>query len=153
MSASAEPRSGSLPKPMSRRIVFHGFAGLGAAIALAGCGGGDDSSGGGDSTSGGSDVDNGTELAKVSEIPVGGGMVLTSEKIVITQPTAGTFEAFSALCTHQGTMVAGVEDGVIRCEAHGSQFSAEDGAVTQGPATEALPKVAIKKQGDAIVKA
>lgn len=139
---------------MSRRIVFHGLAGLGAAIALAGCGGGNDSSGGdGNSTSGGSSVDGGTELAKVSEIPVGGGLVLTTEKIVITQPTEGTFEAFSALCTHQGTMVAGVEDGVIRCDNHGSEFSAEDGSVTQGPATKALPAVKIKMQGDAIVAA
>jgi len=36
----------------------------------------------------------GTVLGPTSEVPVGGGMIFTSQKVVATQPTAGTFKAF-----------------------------------------------------------
>src|SRR5688572_23233833 len=37
-----------------------------------------------------------------ADVPVGGGTVLTEEKVVVTQPTKGEFKAFTAICTHQG---------------------------------------------------
>ena len=43
----------------------------------------------------------GDAITKV-EIPVGGGKIIDAIKVVITQPTAGDFKAFSAVCTHQG---------------------------------------------------
>ena len=51
----------------------------------------------------------------------------------MTQPTAGTFKAFSAICTHQGCMVGEVADGTIICPCHGSQFTIADGSVAQRP--------------------
>ena len=40
-----------------------------------------------------------------SEVPVGGGKVFADTKTVVTQPTAGTFKAFDAMCPHQGCTV------------------------------------------------
>ena len=40
-----------------------------------------------------------------AEIPVGGGKVFEALKVVVTQPTAGDFKAFSAVCTHQACTV------------------------------------------------
>lgn len=76
-----------------------------------------------------------------SKVPVGGGVVLDSPTVVVTQPTAGEFKAFSAICTHQGCTVSGVQGGVIVCPCHGSTFSITDGSVQSGPAPSALPSV------------
>ncbi len=132
----------------TRRIVFHGLGALGVAAALAGCGGGDDEGGGSADT-----PDSGTELAATADVPVGGGLVLTDEQIVLTQPTEGEFKAFTAVCTHQGTIVNEVGDEGIRCPNHGSLFSVEDGSATQGPATKALAEVSIEVDGDKILAA
>jgi nitrite reductase/ring-hydroxylating ferredoxin subunit len=130
----------------TRRSVLAGAAGAGAVAALAACGsggGGGSSSGGSGSSSGGSGDQPGsstpatgasiggapTTLGKTSDIPVGGGKIFAAEKVVITQPTAGDFKAFSAVCTHQGCIVATVRDNTITCTCHGSQYSATDGSV------------------------
>ena len=92
-------------------------------------------------------------LASVSEIPVGGGVIVPEPPIVITQPVAGTFKAFTAICPHQGCLVSEVAKNEIVCPCHGSLFSAEDGAVVQGPAVEGLTAASIAVQGDSIVLA
>ncbi|WP_328808216.1 Rieske (2Fe-2S) protein [Nonomuraea antri] len=92
-------------------------------------------------------------LAKTSEIPVGGGTVFKDQKIVVTQPAAGQFKAFSAVCTHQGCAVGSVSNGTINCPCHGSKFAIADGAVTDGPAKEPLPEKQIKVEGDQITLA
>ena len=130
----------------SRRIVFHGLGALGVAAALAGCAG-DDEGGGGD------DVESGTALTTKGEVPVGGGVVLVDQKIVVTQPTEGDFKAFTAVCTHQQLTVTSVEDGIIHCANHGSAYDATTGEVTQGPAPSALAGVGITVDGDRILKA
>ena len=130
----------------SRRIVFSGLGALGVAAALAGCAGGD-----GDAAK--TKVSAGTELATKSEVPVGGGIILADQKVVITQPTEGTFDAFSAVCTHQGLLVTSVEDGVIHCANHGSSYSASTGDVEGGSAPSALAKVELTFDGDKILAA
>ena len=131
----------------SRRIVFQGLGALGVAVALAGCGG--------DGGGGGSDEapEAGATLATVAEVPVGGGIILADEGIVITQPTEGEFKGFTSVCTHQGNTVTSVADGVIECSFHGSSFSAETGEVEGGPAPSPLAEVAIRVDGDQIVAA
>jgi Rieske Fe-S protein len=92
-----------------------------------------------------------TVLAATGEIPVSGGKVLTAQKIVITQPQAGTFHAFTAICTHQGCIVNAVSGGTINCPCHGSEYSIINGSVVRGPAPLPLAAVAIKVAGTSIV--
>ena len=72
-------------------------------------------------------------IGKTSEVPVGGGKIFTADKVVVTQPTAGEFKAFSAMCTHQGCPVSKIEGNEIDCTCHGSKFSIADGSVHEGP--------------------
>ncbi|MCG5215073.1 Rieske (2Fe-2S) protein [Streptosporangium sp. KLBMP 9127] len=89
-------------------------------------------------------------FAKTSDIPEGGGKIFESEKVVVTQPSAGEFKAFSTTCTHQGCPVKSVSNGTINCPCHGSKFKIADGSVDNGPATDPLPEVKISVDGDAI---
>ncbi|GAA3114991.1 nitrite reductase/ring-hydroxylating ferredoxin subunit [Kribbella aluminosa] len=93
----------------------------------------------------------GTVLGPVSDVPVGGGKVFTDAKVVVTQPTAGTYKGFSAVCTHQGNPVGSVQGGQIVCPFHNSHFSIKDGSVVSGPAPSPLPAVNVKVQGSNIV--
>jgi Rieske Fe-S protein len=95
----------------------------------------------------------GAKLAATSDVPVGGGLVLPDAALVVTQPKAGTFKAFSAICTHQGCTVSTVEDGTINCPCHGSQFAIADGAVVNGPAKKPLPAKKITVSGGSITAA
>jgi len=90
------------------------------------------------------------DLAKKADIPVGGGKVFDSAKVVVTQPTEGDYKAFSAACTHQGCTVTGVEGGTINCACHGSKFDIATGEVKAGPATKALPEKTVTVGTDGI---
>jgi Rieske Fe-S protein len=81
-----------------------------------------------------------SDAIQTADVPVGGGMVVEALKVVVTQPTDGDYKAFSAVCTHQGCLVDSVENGVIGCPCHGSQFDIATGDVVQGPATKPLPE-------------
>jgi Rieske Fe-S protein len=99
-----------------------------------------------------------TALVAVADVPVGGGVILKQQNIVVTQPTKNTFEGFSATCTHQGCQLATVSDGTINCGCHGSQFAITDGANVTGPSgsaagsVAALGKVPVTRQGADIVQ-
>jgi Rieske Fe-S protein len=73
-----------------------------------------------------------------SKVPVGGGVILENADYVVTQPSKGKYKAFSKICTHQGCPVASVGNGVIHCDCHGSEYSIEDGSVTNPPAPKPL---------------
>ncbi|MFK8907819.1 Rieske (2Fe-2S) protein, partial [Streptomyces sp. YS-3] len=90
------------------------------------------------------------QVAKTADIPQGGGKVFPDQGVVVTQPTAGTFKAFSATCTHQGCMVKDVVGGTINCPCHGSKYAPATGSVTAGPAPRPLPTKTIKVEGDSI---
>ncbi|MFJ8567519.1 Rieske (2Fe-2S) protein [Streptomyces sp. NPDC093514] len=87
-------------------------------------------------------------LTKKADVPVGGGKVFKEEKVVVTQPKAGTFKCFTAVCPHQGCLVNKVENGSIDCPCHDSKFAIADGAVTKGPATKGLAEKKIKVAAD-----
>ncbi|WP_046496160.1 Rieske (2Fe-2S) protein [Streptomyces odonnellii] len=157
---------------VTRRTVVAaaGAAGLSAALVACGDSGSDapaDSAGeapatGGDATDSGGGTPGadssdgaggGDVLAKTTDIPEGGGMVFADKGVVVTQPAAGEFKAFSSKCTHQGCAVKDISDGIIHCPCHGSQFSAADGSVKSGPATQPLPAASITVTGDSITLA
>ncbi len=85
----------------------------------------------------------GIRIASTSQIPVGGGKVFTADTLVVTQPAAGEFKAFSAVCSHVGCLCDKVANGTIDCPCHGSTFRISDGSVAAGPATQPLKPVPI----------
>lgn len=137
----------------TRRAALAGAGFAGLAATLAACGGGRSGSSGASSGSGSGSGQAGggsAALASTSEIPVGGGKVFSAEKVVVTQPTAGEFRAFSAVCTHLQCLVDRVASGTIDCPCHGSEFSVKNGSVVSGPASSPLPAQAIKVAGGKI---
>lgn len=139
---------------LDRRTVIRtaGIVGLGVAGAttLTACGGGTSSTAGGAPSSASGAGGAATEAIKVTDIPVGGGKVFAVAKVVVTQPKAGEFKAFSAICTHKGCTVAGVANGTITCPCHASTFDAGTGQVTGGPAPAPLPGKSVKVSGGTI---
>lgn len=83
-----------------------------------------------------------------SEIPVSGGKVFADTKTVVTQPAAGTFKAFDAVCPHQGCIVGSVESNQIICPCHQSHFDATTGDRVSGPAPTGLTPKKITVTGD-----
>lgn len=90
-------------------------------------------------------------LGPAEEIPVGGGKVYGNAMVVVTQPFAGDFRAFTSICTHWGCQVAAVENDQIICSCHGSRFSATDGSVLIGPATLPLGPTAVTVEDGQII--
>ncbi len=148
---------GELP---TRRAAFAVAAG-GCALALAGCSSyGDDAAAvvsaapspeatdDGGATGAPEDEEEGggaaESIAAVSKVPVGGGLILKKQGIVLTQPTKGKIKAFSTTCTHAGCAVNDVADGSIVCPCHGSKFAIADGAPTDGPAGSPLEAVKVR---------
>jgi nitrite reductase/ring-hydroxylating ferredoxin subunit len=89
-------------------------------------------------------------VAKTSDIPIGSGKKFDVEgvPILITQPTAGEFRGFSAVCTHAGFVMTNMANAEIKCDNHGAVYSADDGSVLSGPAPRALGKVTVTVEGD-----
>ena len=131
----------------SRRVVVAAVGAAGLALTLNACGSEDDSS---SSSSSSDSAAGGSVLAKTSDIPEGGGKIFKDSGVVVPQPTAGEFKAFSSKCTHQGCAVTGITNGVITCPCHKSEFSVSDGSVKKGPATQPLPEEKITVSGDSI---
>ncbi|MGW0825628.1 Rieske (2Fe-2S) protein [Streptomyces sp. NPDC002845] len=133
-----------------RTLLVTGAAGT--AALLAGCNEygdeGNDSSE--EQPTGDTGADGGEELARTDDIPVGGGKIFKDQKVVVTQPEQDQFKAFSAVCTHQGCVVANVSDDTINCTCHGSKFNIADGSVASGPATRPLPAEQITVSGNSI---
>jgi Rieske Fe-S protein len=93
----------------------------------------------------------GAVLGPASDVPVGGGKVFTDAKIVVTQPTAGQYKAFTAVCTHMQCVVTKVENNTIDCPCHGSKFNVADGSVANGPASAPLAPITVTVQGGNIL--
>jgi Rieske Fe-S protein len=89
-------------------------------------------------------------ITKTTGVPVGGGTIFADQKVVVTQPTAGAFHAFSAICTHMGCTVGTVANGLIMCPCHGSEYSITDGSVKRGPALSPLSTKQVTITGDEI---
>jgi nitrite reductase/ring-hydroxylating ferredoxin subunit len=153
-----------------RTVALTALGGLSLPV-LAACGGGGSSSssttatdpgttaGSTEAPAGGGNATTADALVGTAQVPVGGGVIIGDQNVVVTQPKKGAFEGFSATCTHQGCLLTNVASGTINCGCHGSQFSITDGSNVVGPSGEpagsvaALPKIPVKVQGQDIVKA
>ncbi|KZE90327.1 Cytochrome b6-f complex iron-sulfur subunit [Agromyces sp. NDB4Y10] len=147
-------------RELSRRtaIALGGTGAIGGALILAGCAAADDGasggSGGGATTApstGAADAA-GEEVAALADIPVGGSIDATigGEPVLLAQPTAGEVVAYSAICTHQGCVVAAA-GSKFECPCHGSIFDAATGDVEVGPALQPLESVAVTVEGDRVI--
>ena len=151
---TAEPEESDTELP-TRRAAFAVAAG-GCALALAGCSrygedaaavvsaapsqeaSEDDKAGAGEDGEGAAKA---ASIALVSKVPVGGGLILKKQGVVLTQPKKGKIKAFSTTCTHAGCAVTKVADGTINCPCHGSKFDISDGSPVDGPAPSPLEAV------------
>lgn len=138
--------------PIDRRTILNaaGVAGVVSVAGLSACSSGSSSATVAPGSAAGATA--GANSAAVSvttaDVPVGGGKVVG--KVVVTQPVAGTFKAFSATCTHEGCAVSSVADNKIKCACHNSYFDASTGAPVSGPAKTALPAKTATVSGDTI---
>jgi nitrite reductase/ring-hydroxylating ferredoxin subunit len=146
--------------------VLSGSAATVAAIALAGCAGGDEPTAATTTPAGeptttpaesptpddGGGEPTGDPIATTDEFPTGGGKVTSTQAgpVVVTQPADGEFKAFDARCPHAGCPVAEVTENTILCTCHGSTFDASTGERLEGPAPTGLQPVAIVVEGDDI---
>lgn len=154
---------GTEPKPATvlaaevlrtnRRGVLCGALGASAVAVLAACStvGPEDTGDKADDSTGKDKTDADESLAKVSDIPVGGG--ITAAGLVLVQPEEGTIVAFDGACPHKGTQLPAPEDGTITCPSHGSRFAAADGALSHGPASTGLTEVKVTVTDGEVFKA
>ena len=80
------------------------------------------------------------KAGKTTDIPLRGvkGYTLNGNYIIITQPSAGVFKAFSGTCTHKGARLSTMRGTNVVCNSHGATFDSTTGRVTGGPASRAL---------------
>ena len=110
--------------------------------------GGATSGGGATSASSGG----GEQVAKLSDIPVGGSIsaTLDGKPIILAQPSTGKVVAFTAICTHQGCTV-NPDGAVLRCPCHASTYDAFTGKNTGGPAQGPLAAIPVTVSGGAVL--
>jgi len=76
-----------------------------------------------------------------------GGFVVTSG-IIIANSDGDNFVAVSSICTHNACTVGySVQNNNFPCPCHGSVFNA-NGSVANGPATQALKRYTVTKEGN-----
>ncbi|MFC9125250.1 Rieske (2Fe-2S) protein [Streptomyces sp. NPDC057099] len=153
-SESVQPMSGP-----SRRAVVAAAGAAGLTVALTACGSDDKASGSSTEQGSGGSASSpeagagGAALAKTADIPEGSGKIFKDEKVVVSQPAAGQYKAFSTICTHRDCPMVDLKDDIISCTCHGSEFSVLDGSVKKGPAVEPLAAKQVTVNGDSITLA
>ena len=103
------------------------------------------------SSSPSSDVPKGAvALGSASSVPVGSSAQFTDPKTgqpgIVVQPKAGTYLAYSSVCTHQGCTV-GYDGSQLACPCHGATYDAANGDVTGGPAPSPLARITVVEAG------
>jgi thiosulfate dehydrogenase [quinone] large subunit len=98
----------------------------------------------------------GKPIIAASAVPVGGAKQtkdpLTGDAIYVLQLEAGQFTALDTRCPHQGCAVSFISKSVgFQCPCHQSEFDST-GAVTRGPATSGLSKIAVSDANGEIVR-
>jgi thiosulfate dehydrogenase [quinone] large subunit len=97
----------------------------------------------------------GTAVAAASSVPVGQAVSFTNPADGspgwVVHPSADTFVAFSATCTHAGCQVRYDPSTVqFLCPCHGGVYDARTGQVLQGPPPSALPAIPVHLSNDQV---
>ena len=71
----------------------------------------------------------------------------SSAMVLVARVSQETFNAMTAICTHQACTVTGFASGTFQCPCHGSEYNT-NGAVTKGPAPSALRRFNTLLAGD-----
>ena len=140
------------PKTSRREFCAHAISFVTVASLLEGCGGGGNPAGPGGGGGGG----NVPALATVNGNASGGTVTLTVDgasplasvgsaallqsgagSFLVTRTAQDSFNAFTAICTHEQCVITGFQSGTFVCPCHGSQYNTS-GQVQQGPATQRL---------------
>lgn len=69
-----------------------------------------------------------------------------SRSLIVINLGGNSYRALSAVCTHQGCLVAGIANANIVCNCHGSRYTTA-GAVVNGPASAPLAQFAAVYDG------
>lgn len=141
------------------RLCAASGAGFAAFPLLSACGRtADVEPGGGEPVSGGPEVGSEEAIAEDSAVRPGTAVPFTDagsgEQAVLLRSEEGRISAYSAVCTHQGCIVAyDAEERTLECSCHGSVFDAESGAeVLRGPAPRPLPGIPVRIEGGMVVR-
>jgi Rieske Fe-S protein len=96
----------------------------------------------------------GTKIAQVSDVPVGSVFAFEDPEggpAFLLQPAAGTFLAYSGICTHNGCTVGYDEAAAeFACPCHGARFEVATGEPVQGPAQKPLTAIAVVESGGVV---
>ena len=79
-------------------------------------------------------IDSGSPLANVGSAAL---VEAPGRQVLIARTGQETFNAMTAICTHEGCTITGFASGTFVCPCHGSQYSTS-GQVRSGPATRSL---------------
>jgi len=96
----------------------------------------------------------GAQIAQAADVPVGGIFAFEDPQggpAFLLQPAAGTFLAYSGICTHNGCTVGYDEAAAeFACPCHGARFEVATGEPVQGPAQKPLTAIAVVEAGGVI---
>ncbi|WP_282753437.1 ubiquinol-cytochrome c reductase iron-sulfur subunit [Desulfuromonas thiophila] len=80
-----------------------------------------------------------------ADLPQRGALVFRQQRLALIREQDQVY-ALSLVCTHLGCTLAVLPEALV-CPCHGSRFDAA-GAVQAGPASQALPRLRLQRQGD-----
>lgn len=147
-----QPKTTTTDRRTVLRTTALGVAVAGVGVTAAACSSSNSvAQGAGAPTAQAAEPSGPVNLTTTADVPVKSGFINTQYAVVVTQPTAGEYKAFTAVCTHQQCLVGSVTNNVILCPCHGSEYDASTGAVIQGPAPQPLAAKTIKVSGNEII--
>jgi cytochrome b6-f complex iron-sulfur subunit len=82
---------------------------------------------------------------------VGGAALVqaSAARYLVVRISQESFNAMTAVCTHEGCTVSGYEDQTFVCPCHGSRYNT-NGGVVRGPAPAALRQFSTRLEGDVL---